>query len=128
MRLLAGARILDRYLVDAFLDEGGMGQVYRGHHASLGFLVAVKVLGDQSPETMKRFEREARLMARVRHPNVVSVLDFGLVGAELPAEFFAVASEAFFETPALLNSEYPEVYAQLRSFYSQDPLLRRAAG
>ncbi len=84
MRLLAGARILDRYLVDAFLDEGGMGQVYRGHHASLGFLVAVKVLGDQSPETMKRFEREARLMARVRHPNVVSVLDFGLVGDQVP--------------------------------------------
>ena len=43
-------------------------------------------------------------------------------GAELPAEFFAVTSEAFFETPELLNSEYPEVYAQLRSFYCQDPL------
>jgi Mlc titration factor MtfA (ptsG expression regulator) len=42
-------------------------------------------------------------------------------GAELPTEFFAVASEAFFETPELLNSEYPEVYEQLCSFYRQDP-------
>jgi hypothetical protein len=42
-------------------------------------------------------------------------------GAELPAEFFAVASEAFFETPELLNSEYPDVYQQLSGFYRQDP-------
>jgi Mlc titration factor MtfA (ptsG expression regulator) len=44
-------------------------------------------------------------------------------GAELPTEFFAVASEAFFEAPALLRAEYPEVYGQLRSFYCQDPLM-----
>jgi len=43
-------------------------------------------------------------------------------GAELPTEFFAVTSEAFFEEPAMLKYEYPEVYAQLRSFYCQDPL------
>jgi hypothetical protein len=42
-------------------------------------------------------------------------------GAELPTEFFAVTSEAFFETPDVLVSEYPEVYEQLRSFYCQDP-------
>jgi Mlc titration factor MtfA (ptsG expression regulator) len=47
-------------------------------------------------------------------------------GAELPTEFFAVTSEAFFETPELLKSEYPEVYAQLRSFYCQDPLKNAA--
>ena len=42
-------------------------------------------------------------------------------GAELPTEFFAVASEAFFETPALIKSEYPDVYEQFRLFYRQDP-------
>ncbi len=42
-------------------------------------------------------------------------------GAELPSEFFAVASEAFFETPAMLLSEYPAVYEQLQLFYRQDP-------
>ena len=45
-------------------------------------------------------------------------------GAELPAEFFAVASEAFFETPELLRSEYPEVYNQLSLFYRQNPAAR----
>lgn len=43
---------------------------------------------------------------------------------ESPAEFFAVVSEAFFETPALLVGEYPEVYVQLQAFYRQDPLAR----
>ncbi len=42
--------------------------------------------------------------------------------AESPAEFFAVMSEAFFETPDLLREEYPGVYEQLRQFYGQDPL------
>jgi len=42
-------------------------------------------------------------------------------GAEHPAEFFAVVSEAFFETPALVAQEYPAVYAQLCNFYRLDP-------
>ena len=43
---------------------------------------------------------------------------------ESPAEFFAVCSEAFFELPHLLHSEYPDAYGQLREFYRQDPLRR----
>lgn len=43
---------------------------------------------------------------------------------ESPAEFFAVMSEQFFETPRLLLSEYPEVYRQLVMFYRQDPVSR----
>lgn len=42
-------------------------------------------------------------------------------GAEHPAEFFAVMSEAFFETPLLLQEEYPAVYARLAGFYRLDP-------
>jgi Mlc titration factor MtfA (ptsG expression regulator) len=41
-----------------------------------------------------------------------------------PAEFFAVLTEAFFEIPGLLHTEYPGVYAQLRQFYRQHPLVR----
>jgi Mlc titration factor MtfA (ptsG expression regulator) len=41
--------------------------------------------------------------------------------AEMPTEFFAVASEAFFEEPAMLESEYPDVYEQLKLFYRQNP-------
>jgi Mlc titration factor MtfA (ptsG expression regulator) len=42
-------------------------------------------------------------------------------GAESPAEFFAVASEAFFQTPTVLQTEYPQVFTQLRRFYRQNP-------
>jgi hypothetical protein len=42
-----------------------------------------------------------------------------------PAEFFAVLTEIFFETPALLHAEYPAVYGQLQQFYRQHPLQRR---
>lgn len=42
-------------------------------------------------------------------------------GSESPAEFFAVASEAFFETPCLLEEDFPQIYAQLRAFYGTDP-------
>lgn len=41
-----------------------------------------------------------------------------------PAEFFAVLTEVFFETPRLLNAEYPAIYRQLQQFYRQHPLAR----
>ncbi|MFZ3186613.1 MAG: M90 family metallopeptidase [Pseudomonas sp.] len=44
---------------------------------------------------------------------------------ENPAEFFAVCSEYFFSAPDLLSAAYPQVYAQLRLFYRQDPLARQ---
>ena len=47
-------------------------------------------------------------------------------GAEHPAEFFAVMSEAFFETPGLLKSEYPAVYEQLSGYFGQDPAVGEA--
>ena len=47
--------------------------------------------------------------------------------AESPAEFFAVMSEVFFESPLLLGSMYPDVYAQLAQFYRQDPGARTTA-
>ena len=48
--------------------------------------------------------------------------------SETAGEFFAVASEAFFETPELLAPAYPAVYEQLRLFYRQDPLARIGKG
>lgn len=48
-----------------------------------------------------------------------SVLDD--YGATHPAEFFAVATEAFFETPHALRATHPELYRQLQAFYRQDP-------
>lgn len=51
-------------------------------------------------------------------------LPFDSYAAEDPAEFFAVASEAFFEVPRAVQAGYPEVYRQLALFYRQDPLRR----
>jgi len=45
-------------------------------------------------------------------------------GATSPAEFFAVATETFFEKPRQLRSKHPELYAELRDFYRQDPAAR----
>jgi len=47
--------------------------------------------------------------------------------ADSPGEFFAVISETFFETPAVVAEIYPEVYRQLRAFYRQDPVTRLPA-
>jgi serine/threonine-protein kinase len=57
-----------------------MGEVYRGHHPTLGRTVAIKVLPHESarnPEFQIRFEREARTVATLRHPNIVNVFDYG---------------------------------------------------
>jgi Mlc titration factor MtfA (ptsG expression regulator) len=49
-------------------------------------------------------------------------------GAQNPAEFFAVATECFFERPGRLQERHPALYAQLKEFYRQDPVLHAPAG
>lgn len=58
------------------------------------------------------------LVGRI-HERRPSVLD--AYGATNPAEFFAVATECFFERPAALERGYPDLYAELRRFYRRDP-------
>lgn len=53
--------------------------------------------------------------------------DIDAYAAKNPAEFFAVISEAFFETPQVVLEQYPDVYAQLALFYRQDTALRGSA-
>lgn len=74
----AGTIVLDRYEIEQVIGQGAMGLVYRGRHSQTGALVAVKV-EHRDPDQLfaGRFEREARLLARVHHPNVASLLDFG---------------------------------------------------
>ena len=75
---LVGSVILERYQIESVLGTGGMGRVYLARHTTLNTRVAIKVLtSDDDPAAHDRFRREAELMAKVRHPNVVSVLDFG---------------------------------------------------
>lgn len=84
MTLQAGELVLGRYRIESLLGRGGMGEVYRAKHERLGMAVAVKILTEVNEEMVRRFEREATLMARVRHPNVVAIADFGQTPAGLP--------------------------------------------
>lgn len=73
-----------KYRLDSLLGKGGMGAVYLAHDLRLNRSVAVKVIlahlfGD--PAALRRFEREARTAAALRHPNLVAVYDFGRTGA-----------------------------------------------
>lgn len=67
------------YRLEATIGEGGMGEVYRGYDERLDRPVALKRIktGAQNPEqSRERFRREARALARVRHPSVVEVYDW----------------------------------------------------
>ena len=68
----------DRYEIVSQLDAGGMGIVYRAVDRRLGRSVAVKVVRTTDPRLAERSAREARLLARVDHLNVVRVYDAGV--------------------------------------------------
>ena len=69
----------ERYRPDGVLGTGGMGRVFRAHDPVLGRFVAIKLLHSTTPEMAERFAREARLQARVDHPNVCKVYEVGEV-------------------------------------------------
>jgi eukaryotic-like serine/threonine-protein kinase len=75
-------RIIDRkYRLDAKIGFGGMGDVYRASRLLIGDHVAIKILHAahvSDPQAGERFRREAQAAARLRHPNAVSIHDFGV--------------------------------------------------
>ncbi|MBV8597181.1 MAG: protein kinase, partial [Actinobacteria bacterium] len=77
---MVGEVIADRYELEELVDHGGMSTVYRGYDRMLERNVALKVLhphfGDD-PEYVERFRREARAVARLSHPHIVTVIDRG---------------------------------------------------
>ena len=71
-QLAAGTR-LGHYQIEAMLGRGGMGVVYRARDTQLGRQVAIKVLPDslaQDPDRLARFNREAKVLASLNHPNI----------------------------------------------------------
>ncbi len=82
MPLSAGTR-LGPYEIVAPLGAGGMGEVYRARDTRLGRDVAVKVLPlhlSASPEVRARFEREAKTVSSLNHPNICTLFDVGREG------------------------------------------------
>ncbi|HET9625066.1 MAG TPA: serine/threonine-protein kinase [Kofleriaceae bacterium] len=77
-----------QYRVLEFLGEGGMGTVFQVEHIALARRYALKVLRTKVIErdagAAQKFLREARTAARVRHPNIVDVVDFGYLGDGRP--------------------------------------------
>ena len=77
---LIGEVLASRYRIENKLGEGAMGAVYKARHVKVGRAFAVKVLHPRllvDPKTTQRFEREAELAGRLRHPNVIGVVDVG---------------------------------------------------
>jgi serine/threonine-protein kinase len=91
--LLVGKVIDGKYRIESLQGSGGMGAVYRATQVNLERIVALKVVrGDFTKDAVvtERFKREALAVARLKHPHIVTVYDFGIMpegGAYLVMEF-----------------------------------------
>jgi serine/threonine protein kinase/tetratricopeptide (TPR) repeat protein len=77
---LAPGDVLAHYRVVSPLGSGGMGQVYLAEDVRLGRKLALKVLSPHAlrdPERLRRFEREARTISSLNHPNILTIYDIG---------------------------------------------------
>ncbi len=86
---IAGEPVLEgKYHLEHRLGQGGMGVVYKARHAYLKTQLAIKVilpdLVGNDPQLVTRFRQEALAAAAIRHQNVVSVTDYGVVAGSLP--------------------------------------------
>jgi len=77
-----GRVLADRYRIDGSFGGGGMAHVYRAQHLELAHVVAVKVLHAshcRDREAVLRFHREAAMARRLKHPNIVTIIDSGVL-------------------------------------------------
>jgi serine/threonine protein kinase len=77
---MVGELIAGRYELEELVGKGGMSSVYRAHDRLLERTVAIKILHEhhsRDSDYVERFRREARIAARVQHPNIVTVIDRG---------------------------------------------------
>jgi serine/threonine protein kinase len=75
-------KTIGKVRIDKYLARGGMAEVYLGTHLTLDRPVAIKVLHsyiEQDPDLLVRFQREAKVVAGLRHPNIVQIYDFDAI-------------------------------------------------
>jgi len=95
--LKVGTVLHEKWVILEFIARGGMGEVYRAHQLNLKRDVAIKIISDELLQTIKeddeeieiarsRFRREVKAMARIRHPNVVQIFDYGSVSIKKGGE------------------------------------------
>jgi eukaryotic-like serine/threonine-protein kinase len=104
MPLATGQIIFNRYRIAALLGQGGMGNVYRAWDVNLKIPVALKENLDASPEAQQQFSEEARLLARLSHPNLPRVTNYFTIpglGEYLVMDYIEGEDlETMLETPA----------------------------
>src|SRR5947207_8008271 len=80
LQAVVGELIAERYELEQLVGSGGMSNVFRAHDRLLERTVALKILHEQftrDEDYVERFRREARAVAQLAHPNIVTVIDRG---------------------------------------------------
>lgn len=93
------ARLFPQLEIIELLGKGGMGAVYKARQPALDRFVALKLLPSRlgaGPASAERFNREARALARLNHPHIVAVYDFGQVSVANPAATGGVGAYQYF--------------------------------
>jgi len=78
-------KTLGKVKIGEFIARGGMAEVYLGEHVALNRKVAVKIMRDHveaDSDSRMRFEREARVVASLRHPNIIQIFDYELADGQ----------------------------------------------
>jgi len=83
-----GTVIDNKYKVVSSMGQGGMGEVFKVAHIHLGKIFALKVVKFQDVDAdihkIVRFNREAKVLAKLQHPNIVMITDFGVINNKVP--------------------------------------------
>src|ERR1700755_1072684 len=78
----------ERYLLERKLGQGGMGLVFKAHHKFIKTQHAIKIilpdLVGNDPSLAARFRQEAMAAAAIKHPNTVSLTDYGIINSTMP--------------------------------------------
>ncbi len=109
--------ILGHYRIVELIGKGGMGEVYRARDERLDRDVAIKVLPEEvagDPERLKRFEREAKALAALNHPNIATVFGFETVKSGTDADAGSDAGVTFLVMELLEGESLRDVISSER--------------